>query len=157
MMSPTTSTRLERSLHGLLGLLMLWAAVSKLANPTTFLGSIFAYELPLPQLVLRLAAVILPWVEFLCGLLLLTGFWLRTTLLLVATLLGVFVLATGQAWGRGLDISCGCFDLTMLGLPKDVPGVARFLDSVGFAFFRNLLLTGIAVLLLRRQMRTTPA
>ena len=137
----------------LLALVMLWAAVSKLANPTEFLGSIYGYELPLPRVLLQTAAVVLPWVELLCGLLLLAGFWSQTALLTVTGLLGCFVIATGQAWARGLDIACGCFNLQIFGLQERWPGFVRFLESVAFAFFRNLLLAGFAFVLLRRTAR----
>lgn len=140
-------------MRGLLGLLMLWAAVSKLANPTEFLGSIYAYDLPLPRSLLQTAAVVLPWVELLCGLLLLAGFWSQTALLTVTGLLVLFVFATGQAWARGLDISCGCFNLKIFGLTESLPGLVRFLESVAFAFFRNLLLACLAGFLLRQALR----
>jgi uncharacterized membrane protein YphA (DoxX/SURF4 family) len=145
---------LESGLRWLLALLMLWAAVSKLANPTEFLGSIYAYELPLPRSWLQVAAVVLPWVELLCGLLLFAGFWSQTALLAVTGLMALFVIATGQAWVRGLDISCGCFNLKIFGLTDALPGLVRFLESVSFAFFRNLLLAGFAGFLLRRAMRS---
>jgi len=148
--------KVQRWLGGLLGLLMLWAAVSKLANPTEFLGSIYAYQLPLPHLMLQTAAVVLPWVELLCGLLLLAGLWTETALILVTAMLVLFVVATGQAWVRGLEIACGCFDLTLIGFSKNNPAVAHFLESVAFAFFRNLLLTALAVYLLRRACRQQP-
>jgi uncharacterized membrane protein YphA (DoxX/SURF4 family) len=155
MNSPVTK-HLVPLLRWLLGGLLLWAAVSKLANPTEFLGSIYAYELPLPQAVLKTTAIVLPWVELLCGLLLLAGFWSQTALLMVTALLVVFVIATGQAWARGIDISCGCFNLKIFGLSERWPGLGRFLESVAFAFFRNLLLAGCAGFLLRRALRSTP-
>jgi putative oxidoreductase len=152
MNSPSAS-KMSPLLRQLLGVLLLWAAVSKLANLTEFLGSIYAYQLPLPRALLQAVAVVLPWVELLSGLLLLAGFWSRTALLIVTGLLGLFVLATGQAWMRGLDIACGCFNLKMLGLNASVPALERFLESVSFAFFRNLLLTAVAGWLLRNQLR----
>ena len=103
------------------------------------------------------AAVVLPWVELLCGLLLLAGFWSQTALLSVTGLLVMFVIATGQAWVRGLDISCGCFNLQIFGLSERLPGLVRFLESVSFAFFRNLLLVGLAGFLLRQSLRSPPA
>lgn len=154
-MKQVTTDRIPRLLAGLLGVLMLWAAISKIANITEFLGSIYAYELPLPQQLLKAAAVVLPWVELLCGLLLVAGLWTETALGLVTAMLAVFVVATGQAWARGLDIACGCFDLTMLGLPENIPSVSKFLESVAFAFFRNLALTALAVYLLRKATRTS--
>jgi putative oxidoreductase len=156
-MKTVTSHKVESGLRWLLALLMLWAAVSKLANPTEFLGSIYGYQLPLPRPVLLTAAVVLPWVELLCGLLLLAGFWSQTALLSVTGLLAIFVIATGQAWARGLDISCGCFNLKIFGLSERLPGLVRFLESVSFAFFRNLLLVGLAGFLLRQSLRSPPA
>jgi putative oxidoreductase len=145
--------KVECGLRWLLGVLLLWAAVSKLANPTEFLGSIYAYQLPLPRTLLQAAAVVLPWVELLCGLLLLAGFWRQTTLLTMTGLMVLFVIATGQAWARGLDIACGCFNLKIFGLNESAPGLVRFLESVAFAFFRNLLLAGLAGFLLRQSLR----
>ena len=139
------------ALRWLLGALMLWAAVSKLAQPTEFLGSIYAYQLPLPRSLLQLVAVVLPWLELLCGLLLIANVWSETALATVMGLLAVFVLATGQAWARGLDISCGCFNLEIFG--ADGSGtLLKFLESASFAFFRNLVLVLAAFVLLRRRV-----
>lgn len=152
-MSAPSRLNVSHLLRGLLGLLMLWAAVSKLANSTEFLGSIYAYELPLPRSLLQTAAVVLPWVELLCGLLLLAGFWSQTALLIVTGLMVLFVIATGQAWARGIDTSCGCFNLEIFGLTENLPGLVRFIESVSFAFFRNLLLTSLAGFLLWQELR----
>lgn len=153
-MSTETGGRVHRLLVGLLGVLMLWAAVSKLANPTDFLGSIYAYQLPLPKGLLQATAVVLPWLELLCGLLLVAGLWADTALLLLTSLLVVFVLATGQAWLRGIEIGCGCFSLEFLGLSRNFSGVERFLESVAFAFFRNLALVTLVAFLLRKALRS---
>ncbi len=138
-------------LRCLLGVLLLWAAVSKLAQPTDFLASIYAYDLPLPRSWLQLVAVVLPWLELLCGLLLLANVWTETALAAILALLGVFALATGQAWARGLDISCGCFNLKLFGVDASA-GFVKFIESPGFAFFRNLLLVLLASALLRRRL-----
>jgi putative oxidoreductase len=139
-------------LRCLIGALLLWAAVSKLANPTDFLGSIYAYQLPLPRAWQQTAAVVLPWVELLCGVLLLINAWTDTALVMVTFLFVVFVLATGQAWARGLEISCGCFNLKIFGLNESAPGLVKFLESVAFAFFRNLALTALVAWLLRKKL-----
>ena len=133
---------------------MLDAAASEFANPTEFLGSIYAYQSPLPRVVLKTAAVVLPWGELLCGLLLLAGFWSQTAILTVTGLMVLFVFATGQAWARGLDIACGCFHLQIFELQEWLPGLVHFLESVSFGFFRNLLLARLAGFLLRQAMRS---
>jgi uncharacterized membrane protein YphA (DoxX/SURF4 family) len=139
------------ALRWLLGALMLWAAVSKLAQPTEFLGSIYAYDLPLPRALMQLVAVVLPWLELMCGLLLIANVWSETALATIMGLLVVFVLATGQAWARGLDISCGCFNLKIFGADAST-GLVKFVESPGFAFFRNLILVLLAFALLRRRL-----
>ena len=136
----------------LLGGLLLWAAVSKLSNATDFLGSVYAYRLPFSQPFLKLVAVVLPWMELLCGLMLLANHWSESALVCTLGLMGIFLLATGQAWVRGLNISCGCFDLKIFGLGANQPGLAKFLESVGFAFFRNLALTAATVFVLRHRL-----
>jgi putative oxidoreductase len=152
MMKSMTREKWRIVLQVLLGLLLLWAAVSKIAKPIDFLGSVYAYELPLPRPLLRFVAVFLPWTELICGLLLISGVALDAALLLVTSLFVMFVAATAQAWARGLAISCGCFDLEIFGLGKRFPELITFLESVGFAFFRNLILTGLAFFLLRRSL-----
>jgi uncharacterized membrane protein len=136
-------------------LLLLWAALSKLANLQDFYGNLIAYRLPLPGAFLRTAAICLPWLELLCGLMLLARVRMEVALVWALLLFSVFVLATGQAWARGLDISCGCFNLQLLGLGES-EGLAKFFHSVSFAFFRALLLAAGAVYLLRQQAAAAP-
>ncbi len=139
----------------LLGVVLLWAAVSKLANLQDFHASLLAYKLPLPSVALRGVAIFLPWLELLCGLMLLAGVRSDAALPWAMILFGVFTAATGQAWARGLDISCGCFNLQLVGLEANgIDGLAKFLESVGFAFFRALLLLAGAVFLFRSQFKS---
>jgi len=147
-MNVSLPARWWTTLRWLLGALMLWAAVSKLANPTEFLSSIYAYKTPLARSLLQVAAVVVPWLELLCGLLLMANVWSETALAVVIGLLVIFVLATGHAWARGLDISCGCFNLEVFGIDR----VSKFFESVGFAFFRNLVLVFLAGMLLRKRL-----
>jgi uncharacterized membrane protein YphA (DoxX/SURF4 family) len=150
-MNPQLPARLWIALRWLLGALMLWAAVSKLANQTEFLSSIYAYKTPLPPSWLQVAAVVLPWLELLCGLLLIANMWSETALATLIGLLVIFVLGTGQAWARGLDISCGCFNLEVFGADRS-SSLLKFIESAGFAFLRNLVLVSLAVVLLRRRV-----
>lgn len=131
-----------------LGALLCWAALSKLANVTEFLGDMLAYRLPLPESSLRFVAIILPWLELICGLMLLANFQTRAALGWCVVLFAAFVIVTGQAWARRLNISCGCLDLSIFGLDSHGP-LGKFLESVAFAFFRALLLLGATVWLWR--------
>lgn len=154
-MTPLARGRLEVALRVLLGLLLLWASVSKLANPTAALASIYAYDLPLPHALLKVVAVVLPWVELICGLMLVANHKPLAALTCGSALLLVFLLATGQAWARGLRIACGCFDLALLGFGKHAEAAQAFLESVGVAFVRNLLLAAGFLWLLRAGLKQT--
>ena len=125
--------------RGLLGALFCWAALSKLGNPTDFFGNLLSYKLPLSDSLLRVTAIVLPWLELLCGLMLLTSFQLRAAVNWCLLLFGIFVVATGQAWARGLDISCGCFKLSVIGVDA-MESFGKIIESAPGAFFRALLL-----------------
>lgn len=91
------------------GLIFLLFGVDKIFHPGDFAGAIENYRL-LPEGLVNLLAVVLPWVECLLGLLLLSGQWVRSAALVAAFLLAVFVVAVSIALARGLDINCGCFN-----------------------------------------------
>ena len=146
-MKSATAARLNRVLRWALGILMIWAAIGKIADTGEFLVALRSYELPLPDGMLRLTAVILPWLELICGLSLLAGFWLDTNLAILSCLMIVFLGSTGQAWIRGLDISCGCFGSAIEN--------ETFLGSVSFAVFRNLILAAVTIYLWVFALRQT--
>lgn len=149
-MNKVGESKLKMIVRWILGVLLVWASLSKIGNPQEFYISIAAYKTALPGVLLRLAAMILPWLELLCGLLLLGRIWTRAALVWSLVMFAVFVVMTGQAWARGLDISCGCFNLRAFGLdPASGKAFVKFIESVGFAFFRALFLFLGAVYLFR--------
>jgi putative oxidoreductase len=139
--------RLCLILRWTLGVVFIWAAISKLTDPLGFFMDLLGYRLPLPDSLLRVVAATLPWLECLLGLLLLAGLWLRWAICGVLLLCSAFVLCTGQAWVRGLDFSCGCLDLSFLGLDKNE---SRFFESAAFACLRAIVMLATAFYLLRR-------
>lgn len=92
----------------ILGGVFLYAGFVKISEPTGFAGSIAAYRL-LPYFGNYLAAAVLPWLEALCGLLLIAGYRTRAAASLVLLLTLVFMAALVSTLVRGLDIDCGCF------------------------------------------------
>lgn len=131
-------------LRWLLAALLIWAALSKIANLNEFHLNIALYRLPMPDAGLRLAAMVMPWLELLCGILMIAGTARRAALFWAMILFASFVVATGQAWARGLNINCGCFNLDFLGAE-----FAGIFETVRFAFFRAILLFAGAVYLWR--------
>jgi uncharacterized membrane protein YphA (DoxX/SURF4 family) len=140
----------QNVLRWLLGVVLVWAALGKLANLQEFYALLTAYQLPLPPVILQLIAAVLPWIELLSGLLLFANFRLNAALAWALILFFIFAACSGQAWLRGLHIACGCLDLRLVGIS---PGskMAGVLESVRFAFLRTLVLLGASVYLMRLQ------
>ncbi len=152
-------TKLELNLATLvrwfIAAVLVLAAVSKLTDPQDFYSDVLRYQLPLPQSFLKVTAFVLPCFELLCGLMLLTR--LRVATIFAIVLFGIFAVVTGQAWGRGLNISCGCFKLRNLGIDlKAGPGVERVVESPAFACLRAVALL-LAALWLLKTKSTPPS
>jgi uncharacterized membrane protein YphA (DoxX/SURF4 family) len=91
-----------------LGIVFIYAAIDKIANPAAFAQSIYNYRM-LPEEFINLMALTLPWLEIICGVLIVAGIFVRGSALLIGFMLLVFIVAISFALVRGLDISCGCF------------------------------------------------
>ena len=75
----------------------------------------------IPEQLANLVAIILPWIEVVAGLCLMTGVWPRAAAWVATLLCLSFVAAVGQALVRDLNIQCGCFgsiDAGPIGLKK---------------------------------------
>lgn len=86
------------------------AALPKLQDPTTFSEAILGYQLIGRNAALWIA-ITLPWLELVGGIGLITQQVRRASAIILGGLLLVFIALHLSAWSRGLDISCGCFDL----------------------------------------------
>ncbi|MCM0080106.1 DoxX family membrane protein [Geomonas sp. Red32] len=112
-----------------LGGIFVYAAVLKISDPVAFAGSIAAYQI-LPYFASYLAAAILPFLELICGLLLICNYRVRGAAVIVGVLNLVFMAALASAIVRGLDIDCGCFKQ---GGAKTSPWLAMARDAVFLA------------------------
>lgn len=95
----------------LLGAVFLAAGAGKLFHPGEFAGIIRNYQI-LPDMLVNGAAIVLPWLEMLVGVLILCGWWLPGSVSIANLLLIVFLIALGSAAARGIDIDCGCFSVS---------------------------------------------
>jgi putative oxidoreductase len=84
------------------------AGLLKVGDPLAFAQNIKNFLIVSHQASL-LAALILPWIEILCGALLITGILRRPSALLVSGLLVGFIILVGITMARGIDTDCGCF------------------------------------------------
>jgi len=94
-----------------LGGLLIYASFGKITHAEEFATAMSNYRM-LPSGMVFLGSLVMPWLELLLGLLLLTGVWKSTSTFMTSVLFLVFTMAVAQAIVRGVDISCGCFDLT---------------------------------------------
>ncbi len=94
-----------------LGLVFIYSSFPKILDPSAFATIVTNYRILPPQLV-PMTAVILPWVEAVCGFALIIGRWEKGAALLVCLMMAVFLGLTWYNSYRGLNIACGCFSLT---------------------------------------------
>src|SRR5438132_13166595 len=90
-----------------LGGLFMWTGLTKVEQPYDFLGAVYNYELVGPRMGLWIATLV-PWLEVVVGLSLVSGVCQRGGALLALLLLGVFTVAKTFAVAGGLKIACGC-------------------------------------------------
>ena len=94
----------------LLGFVFIYAAIDKIAHPAEFAQAIYNYRM-LPHWTINFMALVMPWLELFCGILIAAGVFFRGSAFMIGVMLGVFIIAISSALMRGLDISCGCFSV----------------------------------------------
>ncbi|MCP4218854.1 MAG: DoxX family membrane protein [bacterium] len=95
----------------ILGGIFVYAGFTKIAHSHEFARIISNYKI-LPDVLVHFPAVILPWIEILCGIFLIIGLFERTAAIWLAAMLAVFMVAISFNLIRGLDFDCGCFSPT---------------------------------------------
>jgi uncharacterized membrane protein YphA (DoxX/SURF4 family) len=91
-----------------LGLVFVIAALAKIADPPGFAKAIWLYQLA-PAWSIHPAAMVLPWLELLCGMALCLGLWTRAAAGWTAALLLGFIVALSINLAKGHPVDCGCF------------------------------------------------
>ena len=86
----------------------IYASLYKVIDPAAFAKSIWYYHM-VPGALINLMALILPWLELLCGLGLILGIAYRGSALLINLMVLVFIFALSSAIARDINIDCGCF------------------------------------------------
>ena len=123
----------------LLAAIFIYAAVGKLLNPADFADNVAGFRI-LPLWSVNFFAIILPWIEIICGISLLIGIGVRSSGLLLIGLNIMFIAAAISAMARGLSIDCGCFTLS------------KAHDNVGW----NLIIRDIVFILLCLPLMLSP-
>lgn len=124
-----------------LGGIFIYASLDKIAHPRAFAGIVANYAI-LPDWLVTLPALALPWLELLAGLLLVAGVWTRSAAATLSLLLLAFMLVLAFNALRGIDLSCGCFSTSAADKENAWVLVGRDL---------LILLPGIVILLFGRE------
>lgn len=91
-----------------LGLVFVYASWFKIVDPYEFAINIATYQI-LPDGIVNVLAITLPWLELVAGALLVAGAFSREASLAVGGMLVMFIAAILIAMSKDLEISCGCF------------------------------------------------
>ncbi|MEE2876590.1 MAG: MauE/DoxX family redox-associated membrane protein [Candidatus Neomarinimicrobiota bacterium] len=124
-----------------LGMIFIYASLEKIRDPGAFAGNIQNYQF-LPYSLTNLLAILLPWVELYVGACLILGVFVDGAALLSAGMMVMFIVAIGQAIGRGLDIDCGCF--------KQADSSSVGIDTIA----RDVVWLAMSLLVWNRQEKT---
>ncbi len=128
----------------LLGGVFLYSGATKITDPTAFAAIVTNYQMLTPPLVWA-TAVILPWIEALCGLALVVGRFEKGAALMVCLMMVVFIGTTLYNAYRGLNVACGCFSLA-----------ARAPSNLSLNLMRNIAILVAAAWVLVRSAGRAP-
>ena len=92
----------------ILGLTFIYASYNKILFPADFAKIIYGYDL-FPDALINLIAIILPFLELVAALALITGLYPRSAVLIVNILLVAFIILLSVNLIRGHEFDCGCF------------------------------------------------
>ncbi len=123
------------------GGVFIFSGFVKVRDPQLFLMQIRGFHL-LSDPFAAWLALGLPWLEIFCGVAVVIGFLRCGGLLLLGLSLGLFITVLAIAWGRGLDIECGCFGNAVK-------------TSLRMELLLDLVLLALCIWLLRRVSRQT--
>jgi uncharacterized membrane protein YphA (DoxX/SURF4 family) len=106
-------------LAGLVGLVLLAAALTKCADMELFVRQIKAYGIVSNRAMLIAAAWGMVVLEFVLGVALIIAYRIQLVLLATVLLLLLFLGVTGWAWSTGATEACGCFGAWLERTPKE--------------------------------------
>lgn len=125
------------------GTVFLMVSLAKVVHPGAFANEIGNYDL-FPEIIVNFSAVVLPWIELICGMLLIAGVRLKANSLIISILLIFFILSVGSAMARGLNIDCGCYSnikAEKVGWNKIFENLSMLLLTLNIYFSNNKKLT----------------
>ncbi len=90
------------------GGVFIWAGLLKILGPLEFAQDIANYRV-FSRDISFVIAIVLPWIEILCGVLVILGIFRTTSSLVLSGLLVAFLVLITATILRRIDVECGCF------------------------------------------------
>ena len=128
----------------ILGAVFIYASLDKIADPVSFSTNIDNYHIS-PIAINNLAALILPWIELIIGLSLITGVFLDGASILTIGLLAFFIFIITQAYMRGISLECGCFKTAV------DPSLGDLKQEMLWRIFEDILFLVLAIIVYFRN------
>ncbi len=128
----------------ILGVVFIYASFHKILYPAAFAEAVYLYQI-LPDWLINLTALVLPWLELFLGAFLIIGLWMPGAVVISNLLFIIFMGALSYNMARGLDISCGCFSTSPTGDAADI-----------WTFLRDGMFLAVSLYLLFAISRSTP-
>ena len=107
---------------------LIYAAVQKIWMPLEFARLIKEYHL-LPNQILNLVAIVLPWVEMVCGICFFSGLWLLGASVLLSGMNTIFVFAITYRACLIMSETGGALPTTAMYLRADIAEAPRVLTK----------------------------
>jgi uncharacterized membrane protein YphA (DoxX/SURF4 family) len=149
-----TSEYLSLFLRFFIGIVFIYACMTKIPYPAEFAKNVEAYRI-LPYWAINPVAVFLPWLEMTCGLFLIIGLVTRAAAAVLSLLLLLFTIAILVNVLRGSPITCGCFESvgTQIGWYDVFRDLSLAIVTSQIVFFDRIFVFRRGGLLLRSRKR----
>lgn len=121
-----------------IGLIFVLSGIEKIADPAGFSDAIANYKL-MPNFIINFFAISIPWIELVCGILLIFNQNIKENAFIYLSLMSIFTIMVLIAVLRGLDIDCGCFgtqNVQAVGITKIIENLALIFLGV-YVFIYN--------------------
>ena len=76
--------------------------------PQALADAIVGFDI-IPESIALEAAIMLIWLELICGTFMLLGLWARATVIVITGMLTLFEIGLISVVVRGIEVNCGCF------------------------------------------------